>query len=289
MNHSLGNEVIEFTTEFEKFTSDVQFLVEEFKEEVQKTLNEFRHIQVSQTERIKNIEDEVQNEVQNLKELFKDVDQKFEVFKQETSNLFEKSLNSSTIDSDKLKQYMEEHGFRLSEIAELRGKLSQLSNFSPEKLREELITGIRMLGDRVSKAIEEMNERIDNFSDEFQEKTSFINKELNTRDVKLPDQDNKEFASLKESNLFDVNEYEIVPREAVNKLTELYKKQSTAMKNFIEKHENRISEFDQFLRNYEEENTRLLELLDRRVKRNFVISIAAVIIILLGSIAIQIF
>jgi len=289
MNHSLGNEVIEFTTEFEKFTSDVQFLVEEFKEEVQKTLNEFRHIQVSQTERIKNIEDEVQNEVQNLKELFKDVDQKFEVFKQETSNLFEKSLNSSTIDSDKLKQYMEEHGFRLSEIAELRGKLSQLSNFSPEKLREELITGIRMLGDRVSKAIEEMNERIDNFSDEFQEKTSFINKELNTRDVKLPDQDNEEFASLKESNLFDVNEYEIVPREAVNKLTELYKKQSTAMKNFIEKHENRISEFDQFLRNYEEENTRLLELLDRRVKRNFVISIAAVIIILLGSIAIQIF
>ena len=289
MNHSLGNEVIEFTTEFEKFTSDVQFLVEEFKEEVQKTLNEFRHIQVSQTERIKNIEDEVQNEVQNLKELFKDVDQKFEVFKQETSNLFEKSLNSSTIDSDKLKQYMEEHGFRLSEIAELRGKLSQLSNFSPEKLREELITGIRMLGDRVSKAIEEMNDRIDNFSDEFQEKTSFINKELNTRDVKLPDQDNKEFASLKESNLFDVNEYEIVPREAVNKLTELYKKQSTAMKNFIEKHENRISEFDQFLRNYEEENTRLLELLDRRVKRNFVISIAAVIIILLGSIAIQIF
>jgi len=284
MNHSLGNEVIEFTTEFEKFTSDVQFLVEEFKEEVQKTLNEFRHIQVSQTERIKNIEDEVQNEVQNLKELFKDVDQKFEVFKQETSNLFEKSLNSSTIDSDKLKQYMEEHGFRLSEIAELRGKY-----FSPEKLREELITGIRMLGDRVSKAIEEMNERIDNFSDEFQEKTSFINKELNTRDVKLPDQDNKEFASLKESNLFDVNEYEIVPREAVNKLTELYKKQSTAMKNFIEKHENRISEFDQFLRNYEEENTRLLELLDRRVKRNFVISIAAVIIILLGSIAIQIF
>lgn len=286
MSHALSNEIGEFTTEFEKFTSDIQFLVDEVKEDVQRTLDEFREFQSSQTERINKIEDTGQNEIQNLKDLFKDLDQKFGVFKQETSNIIEQSLNSDKLDFDKLNQVLQEHGRRLDEIGQVQG---QFSDTSPENLREELITGIRMLGERVSKTIEDINERINNFTNEIQSQINLIDKEPDAIEGEASNHDEDEFASLKESNLFEMSDFEIVPREAIKKLTELFRKQSSAIKNFIEKHEGRVQEFERVLRTYDEENTRLLELLDRRVKRNFVISMGAIIIVILCSILMRIF
>ncbi len=286
MSHALGNEVGEFTTEFEKFTSDIQSLVDEVKEEVQRTLDEYKEFQSSQTERINEIEDTVQNEVQKLKDLFKDLDQKFGVFKQEKSNIIEQSLNSDKLDFDQLNQVLEEHGRRLDEIGQAQ---DQFSDTSPEKLREELITGIRMLGERVSKTIEDINERINNFTNEIQSQINLVDKESNAIEGEASNHDEDEFTSLKESNLFEMSDFEIVPREAIKKLTQLFKKQSSAIKNFIEKHAVRVQEFERLLRTYDEENTRLLELLDRRVKRNFVISMGAIIIVILCSVLMRIF
>ncbi|UCE08102.1 MAG: hypothetical protein JSW07_08780 [bacterium] len=289
MSHALGNEVIEFTTEFEKFTADIQFLVDEVKEDVQKTLDEFREVQSSQTETIRTIEATIQNEVNNLKDLFRDIEQKFELFKHETSTVIEQSLASGNIDSDQLNQLLEAHGWRLDEMEQLQGKLSQFSNISPEKLRDELISGIRILGDRVSKAIEDIHERIDNFTNEIQTKISTSNEDAYSGEGESSDQENEEFASLKEFKLLDVNDYEIVPRKAIKKLTDLFKKQSSGVKNIIEKHEQRIQEFERLLKTYDEENTHLLELLDRRVKRNFLISMVAVIVVILCSIVMRMF
>lgn len=289
MRHAVGNEIIEINNEFEKFTSDIQLLVDEVKEDVQKTLDKFKALQSSFTERVDKIEDTVQNEVQQLKGLVRDLDQQFETFKQQASDLVEQSLTSGNLDSDKLNQVLEEHERRLEEIGQLQGQFSHFSNFSPEKLREELINGIRMLGDRVSKAIEDINERIDNFTDEIQGKFNNIAENSYAHEQGASDQEDEDFASLKESKLLDVNDYEIVPREAIKRLTELFKKQSSAVKNFIGKHEQKILEFEQLLRTYDNENTHLLDLLDRRVKRNFLISMVAIIIVILCSVAMRIF
>jgi len=289
MNHALGNEVVEYNAEFEKFSSDVKNLVDEVKEDVQKTLDEFREVQSSQTERVDNVEDTIHNEVLNIKELFKELEEKFGVFKQETSNVIENSVISDNIGSDTINQIVEEHGRRLEEMEQLKGQFSQHSNFSPEKLREELVGGIRMLGERVSKIIEDINKRMDNFSGEIEEKIYTYNEQL-VPDGELPaNQGGEDFASLKESKLVDASEFEVVPRKAIGKLTELFKKQSTGVKSFIEKHEQKMQGFEKLLKTYDEENTHLLELLDRRVKRNFFISMVAVIIVILCSVAMRIF
>lgn len=289
MKSALANGVAEFNMEREKNTSDIQILVDEVKEDVQKTINEFRDIQTVQTTRLDKIEDAIKNEVNNLKDLFNDLNQKLEVFRQETSNTFEQSVASGNLKSDNHNQILDEHGRRLEELGQLQAQVAQLSKITPEKLREELIGGIRMLGDRVSKAIADINERIDNFTEEIHAQINNINGNSYADVEEVSDQENDDFAALKESKLIEVNDFEIVPREAIKRLTELFKKQSSAVKNFIGKHEQKIQDFEQLLKTYDDENTRLLELLDRRVKRNFLISMAAIIFVILCSIALRIF
>jgi hypothetical protein len=289
MSQTLSNEVVELNVELEKSIAGLQFLVDEFKEDVQKSLDEFGKVQSCHTERIDKIEDVIRNEVNNLKKLSDELNQKFEVFKQETSNLIEQSLASDNLKSDNGNQVLDEYGRRLESLEQLQEQISQVSTMSPEKLRDELISGIRMLGDRVSKAIEDINERIDNFTDEVHAQVNNTNRNSYPEAENAPDQENEDFASLKESKLLDVNDFEIVPREAIKRLTELFKKQSTAVKSFIGKHEQKIQDFEQLLKTYDDENTHLLELLDRRVKRNFLISMATIIFVILCSIALRIF
>lgn len=288
MNHALGNEVVEFNAEFEKLSSDVKKLVDEVKADVQKTLDEFRDIQSSQVERVDKIENTIQNEVQNFRDLLKELENKFDIFKQETSNIIENSITSENIGSDDINEIIADYGHRLEEIEQREGNLSQHSDFSPEKLREELIGGIRMLGERVSKTIEEINKRMDNFSDQIEEKIDSYN-EPTISGNEVPINQDDDFASLKESKLVDATDFEIVPRKAISKLTELFKKQSSGVKSFVDKHEQKMQEFEKLLKTYDEENTHLLELLDRRVKRNFLISMVAVIIVILCSVAMHIF
>ena len=289
MSRTLKNEVVELNVELEKSIADLQFLVDEFKENVQKNLDEFSKVQSFHTERIDKIEDFIKNEVNNLKQLSDDLSRKFETFKQETSNLIEQSLDSDNLKSGNGNQILGEYGRRLETLEQLQEQISQVSTMSPEKLREELISGIRMLGDRVSKAIADINERIDNFTDEVHAQVNNTNRNSYADAESAPNQENEDFASLKESKLLDENDFEVVPREAIKRLTELFKKQSAAVKKFIGENEQKIEDFERLLKNYDDENTHLLELLDRRVKRNFLISMGAIIIVILGTIAMRIF
>jgi hypothetical protein len=152
-----------------------------------------------------------------------------------------------------------------------------------------LIAGIRLLGERVSRAIHDLNERMNNFSTEIQSHSSRASEMPSPMEEKPPDQEGGEFTDLKESKLFDMTDYEVVPRDAIQKLTDLFRKQSSAIKSFIEKHESRLLGFENLLKTYDEENTRLLELLDKRVKRNFRISIGAIIIVILCAILTRLF
>jgi hypothetical protein len=289
MNQALSNEVVKLNVKLEKSIADLQFIVYEIKEEVQKNIDEFSKVQSLQTERLEKIDEAIKAEVNKLKDLFNDLNQKFETFKNETTTLIEQGQASIDFDPGKLNQTLEEHERRLEELGQFQEQVAQLKKISPENLREELVGGIRMLGERVSKAIADINERIDNFTNEIHTQVSNINGNSYADTEGASDQENEDFASLKESKLLDVNDFEVVPREAIKRLTELFKKQSSAVKSFIGKHEQKILEFEQLLKTYDNENTHLLELLDRRIKRNFLISMAAIIVVILCSIALRIF
>jgi len=215
MNHVLDNEVVELNHDFEKYAADVQFLIDEVKEEMNKTLAELREGQSSQAERIKNVEESVQIEIQNLKDLFHNVGEKFEIYKQESSRVIKQALTS--FDPDKLNQILNDHENRREEIAQLHTRLAEFSNASPEKLREELIAGIRLLGERVSRAIHDLNERMNNFSTEIQSHSSRASEMPSPMEEKPPDQEGGEFTDLKESKLFDMTDYEVVPRDEIGR------------------------------------------------------------------------
>ena len=289
MKQAVGNDVVELNAELEKFSTDIQFIVNEVKQNVEKTLSEFHGVQSSHGERLSKIEDAIKNEVENFKGLFQELEQKFDVFKQETTTILEKSSPSKNPASDAVHQLLEEHAHRLSEMEQAQEQLRQISDFSPEKLREELVAGIRMLGDRVSKIIEEINERMDHFSDEIETRIDAKSEPSFFDGENLAYTENENFAPLKESDLVESNDFEVVPRQAIAKLTELFKKQSTGVKNFIQKHEQKMFEFENLLRTYDEENTRLLELLDKRVKRHFWIFMLVVLIVIATSVVLRIF
>lgn len=289
MKGTSGNGAVELNIELEKNTTDIQTLVDELKKDWQKTINEYRDIQSVQTQRLDKVENTIKDELTNLKALIDDLNQRFEQFKQITSKTIEGSLISENSLPENHNQILDEHSRRLEELGQLQEQIVQLSKISPEKLREELIGGIRMLGDRVSKAIADINERIDNFTEDIHSKINNSSENSYADIVAESDQENDDFAVLKESKLLDVNDFEIVPREAIKRLTELFKKQSAAVKSFIGKHEQKVQDFERLLKTYDDENTRLLELLDRRVKKNFLISMAAIIFVILCSIAMRVF
>ena len=96
------------------------------------------------------------------------------------------------------------------------------------------------------------------------------------------------FGSLKEDDIFEADKFEVVPREAVEKLTLLFKKQTMAVKNFIDKQELRMRKLETKLEVYDEENTRLFELLNKRIVRSFRISLFILIFIMALIVALQI-
>lgn len=280
MTRALDQEVIEFNEDFEKFTADIQFLVDEIKQEVQKTLDEFQRNQDTHADLISKLDDKIQNEINAIRENFNGLQKEIDDFKNSTLDLIEKQPSAKPTDSENLSEIQEEHGRRLDEIEKSFDEISQFKELTPEKLREELIAGIRMLGERVSKAISEINTRFENFS-------TTISSDSAEEQRQISESDPESFAPIKESNLFDMTNFEVVPRDAVTKLTALFKKQTSAIKNFIEKQELKLAEFEELIKTYDEENTRLLELLDKRVKRNFRISMGAVIAVIVISVVIN--
>lgn len=285
MNHGLGEEVIDLNNAVVKFSADVHLQLDELKEKFQRTQDEFQAVQSAQNQQIQHLEEMLTQNLQELKTLYHDLQQKLETGLREFADQHAADQGGVGSDASQLPAITVDFEAQAAAIKNLEEQVRLFSQFSPEKLREELITGIRLLGERVSRAIHEMNDRFENFSREWQSQRS--------TETQLPvvveqspnlDNENKSFAELKEVDLADVTDCEIVPRDAIKKLTDLFKKQSLAIKNFIDKHESQLSSFENLLKTYDEENARLLELLDKRVKRNFRISIGSILLIILYAV-----
>jgi len=274
MTHAVDEDVIEINEDFEKFTADIQFLVDEVKREVQKTLDEFQHSQKMHAEKIAQVETIFQGEIDLIRENFKRLQDEIESFKLSALSLVEN--NAAAGPSAVQNQYAQ----RLDVVEKKIDSISQFSDLTPDKLREELIAGIRMLGERVSKAMSDINGRFENL-------TASIPKQPAMEPIPLKEPVEAAFAPIKESGLLENTEFELVPRDAVKRLSDLFKKQSSAIKSFIDKQESKLTEFESLLRTYDKENSMLLELLEKRVKRNFIISIGAIIVVLIGSVVLN--
>lgn len=284
MNHGVGEQVIELNNEVAKYSADVHLQLDELTEKFQRTQNEFQAVQAAQNQQIQHLEETLIQNLQELKTLYQDLQQKFETDMRELAAQRVTAPAAMGLETGQLPAIPVDFEAHVVALRNLEQQVREFSQFSPEKLREELITGIRLLGERVSKAIQEMNDRFENFSREFQSQRNTETQLPVVLESPNPADESKSFAELKEVELTDVTDCEIVPRDAIKKLTDLFKKQSLAIKNFIDKHESQLSSFENLLKTYDEENARLLELLDKRVKRNFRISIGAILMLILYAV-----
>ncbi|NOZ60336.1 MAG: hypothetical protein GXO74_01505 [Calditrichaeota bacterium] len=134
-----------------------------------------------------------------------------------------------------------------TQIRALESKIARfpdLSKFSPEKLRQELIEGIRLLGERVTQAVQEINRRHEDFSEEIARKFEEIqttDKENISRQKEEPESG---IAPLKESRLLNEEDFEIVPRDAIQRLIELSRQQAAAVKKIIDEQEQKVADLE---------------------------------------------
>lgn len=237
MEHTSTKKVLELAPKTNKKTKEATDPLQKFKNIVEKKFSKFKEELKKLREQFKS---EKKNSLKELSTLKKEIDS----FKKDTLSLLE--------------------------------NLSAFAGSSPTEIRQEIINGIRMVGDRVSVAIQELNVRIDDLSKQVDKKIEAL-----TIDEIKDQQTENPFGSLKEGELVELNAFEVVPREAIETLTQLFKHQTTAVNSFIKKQEQRMHKLELKLETYDEENTRLFELLNRRVERNFRFFIYAVVIILI--------
>jgi hypothetical protein len=203
------------------------------------------------------------------------IEKKFSKLTDEQKKLKEqfKSENKKTL--KELKALQTEIDTIKKESSALLDKFSAFSDTTSSEIREELTHGIELVGDRVSTAINELNEKMDGFSnriDQRIEEMVAVEKETQERD--------NPFGSLKEGELVEMDDFEVVPKDAIETLTKLFKNQTVTVKNFINKQEQKMNALENNHKTLDEENSQLFELINKRIERNFRFFIYAAAIIL---------
>ncbi|OQX85184.1 hypothetical protein B6D60_08290 [candidate division KSB1 bacterium 4484_87] len=133
-------------------------------------------------------------------------------------------------------------------IRTLENKLahfSELKKFSPDKLRQELIEGIRMLGERVTQAVREIDRRHENFSAEIARKFEEIQEKIKhiPEDVESPKETDS--VQIKENKLLEEDDFEIVPRDAIQRLIDLSRQQASAVKEIIAEQKQKVESLEE--------------------------------------------
>lgn len=247
----------------EKLTSFSKEFQQEIKTEINKLLEEYVANQQFHAKRIESLENTFAEEVNKVQDIFKGLGKEFDKFKNYVIDIIENQVQANIENLTKLQN---ENSNRLTEIEQTIN--ANIPPNTTEELREELIVGIRMLGKRVSKAIKDMENRFNEFAQQIHPS---VKSENNDKTSGI------EFGAIKESTLLNHLEgYEIIPKDAVDKLTQLFRKQSLSVKKFIDSQQAKIKEFEQLLKTYDEQNTKLFEMLNNKAKRNFRMSLLGI-------------
>jgi len=151
---------------------------------------------------------------------------------------------------NEFKKTQEEQQNRLQQIEKRLEKLAEFEKITPTQLRQELINGIRLLGERVSQVVKDVNDRFEKLAEEVRQKADRIG-DKNPEEKKDSDSEQQGFGKIKESKLLEIDEYDVVPRDTLKKVLEISRKQSEVIKDFIRQQELKIQELEKKL---EEQN-----------------------------------
>ncbi len=207
------------------------------------------------------------------------VEKKFTKLTNDHKNLKEQFKSDSKNTIKELKTLRAEIELLKKDSAALLDKFSEFSETTHSEIRAELVNGIRSVGDRVTDAINELNERSDNFSKQVDEKIE----EIVAAEKEKQKKENP-FGSLKEGALLEMDAFEVVPKDAIETLTQLFKNQTGAVKNFINKQDEKMGELEQNQGISDEEYTQLFGLMNKRIERNFryfLYAVGVIIVLLL--------
>ena len=91
------------------------------------------------------------------------IDKNFNKFIDAQKKLKDQFKENNKKAAKELNNLRKEIGTSRKETQQLLKQVSAFAETSPSEIREELINGIRMLGERVSSVINEINQRIDDF------------------------------------------------------------------------------------------------------------------------------
>lgn len=175
-----------------------------------------------------------------------------------------------------LEEIQKEQTKQEKRIQEMEKKLATLPDtpeIKSDELRQELITGIRLLGEKVSSALNNVNERFEKFSLEINEKIEQIESKQITNENTNGDE---QFAKIKENKLLEESDFEIVPRDAISRLMELTKRQALAIKKCIDEQVHQLNGIEKKLKQNEEKITSFQILVSKKVKQNFIILLAII-------------
>jgi hypothetical protein len=73
--------------------------------------------------------------------------------------------------------------------------------------------------------------------------------------------------------LTETNDYETVPKEAIATFMQLYRKHSQAIKDFIDNQKAKNTRYENQFRLHEDENEKLAKSINRKIEKNFLISL----------------
>jgi len=206
---------------------------------------------------------------------FKKVSESFTEFS-ETLNSLKSQLpvyvdNRLKLESNRLREKLNEAVQQLQSLAPDQDNNNALKlefNAEIEQIRNDLIEGVRLLGKRVTRAIDTMDKRFDEFKDELK---------VDRSDGDSNDDKPDKFADLKETSLLDDSNYELIPKKSIEKLYHLFQKQSQNIRRFNDKQILKINDYERLMKFREEEYNKKINRLQDEMRTQTVVNIVMII------------
>ena len=182
-----------------------------------------------------------------------------------------KNVSSADIQLKDLQQSQAKLQKHLDKLEAKLIKLQQANKEIAAPLRKELISGIKKLGERISQSITDVNERFIKLSEEIIQKVDAIKLESADTD-KLNDIEPK-YGEVKETELLELDDYEVVSKDAINRLLELSKQQSDVVRKFTDDQKNTMTILEDKVKKVEEDFQAISKKLENKITRRFVITL----------------
>ena len=265
-----------------EISSELRKRQDELKAEVEKHAEELKTIQASLTEQLNKLSESNTDEFKKIHEIFVKLGNELDNFKTQIRELITEKFTGEMGRIDEMFKRQSERIEQMEDI--LISVESNSSEKKYEQVRNELIAGLKMLGERVGEAIKNMDERFEKLRQEIQipapeQVTSEDSQDTSTETIE-DENESAQFNDVKESSLIQIGEeFEIVPKNSIQDLGEMFRKHAENMKFYLTEQEEKLLAVDHLLKAYEEDCNNEIVALKRKSKRNFIFSLTGMILV----------